>query len=200
MEQQDSKDGVYFSLIIPTCSKPEEMQLCIEGACTVLDTCVPQKYEIIVVEQIDVDVAKTLETEYAQLRIITEAENEPSISRGWNAAHGEILGVIDGNPLQEPTTLVQLLEEIKKGADFVISSQYGSSKIGAEKPLVGCFAIRRDSISTERFAKSGYKVLLDAIGPENLKGIQALTKNKSGASKRKSYFGHIQHLFHTKLT
>jgi dolichol-phosphate mannosyltransferase len=81
-----------------------------------LDGSIPGNYELIVVDDNSPDrtweVAQSLTPEYPQLRVMRR-EHERGLStaviRGWQAARGEVLGVIDADLQHPPETLLQLL-------------------------------------------------------------------------------------------
>lgn len=120
-----------LSLVIPTYNESENINNIIEKLSQLLDRAVPDRYELIVVDDNSPDctwkVALELTSKYPQLRVMRR-EKERGLStaviRGWQVARGEILGVIDGDLQHPPETLWQLWAEIERGADLAVASRH----------------------------------------------------------------------------
>ncbi len=122
---------IYFSLIIPTYNECKNVKIIVEKLSQLLDGTIPGDYELIVVDDDSPDrtweVALSLTPDYPQLRVMRR-EHERGLStaviRGWQVARGEVLGVIDADLQHPPETLLQLLAEIKRGADLAAASRH----------------------------------------------------------------------------
>lgn len=120
-----------LSLVIPTYNESENIHNIIEKLSQLLDRAVPEKYELIVVDDNSPDCtwkfALELTSKYPQLRVMRR-EKERGLStaviRGWQVARGEILGVIDGDLQHPPETLWQLWAEMERGADLAVASRH----------------------------------------------------------------------------
>ena len=99
-----SAQSVYFSLIIPTYNESENIITLIHLLSCLLDEKLPNNYEIIVVDDDSSDrtweIALQLTKDYPRLRVMRRQEERglsTAVIRGWQAAQGQILGVIDGD-------------------------------------------------------------------------------------------------------
>ncbi|MGK7923375.1 MAG: glycosyltransferase [Trichodesmium sp.] len=122
---------IKLSLIIPTYKESQNISTIIDKLTQILDTKIPNAYELIVVDDNSPDltwkVAQNMTQKYPQLRVICR-EKERGLStaviRGWQVAQGEILGVIDAD-LQHPLeTILKLLTEMEKGVDLAVASRH----------------------------------------------------------------------------
>jgi dolichol-phosphate mannosyltransferase len=188
-----------LSLVLPTYNEGGNIQAIIGKIAKLLDSAIVNDYELIVVDDDSPDrtweVAAALCTEYPQLRVMrrsTERGLSTAVIRGWQVARGEILGVIDAD-LQHPTDiLLQLLQEIDRGADLAIASRHvegggvsqwswirrvlsrGAQILGLmilpevigrlSDPMSGYFMVRRRSIAGKTLSPIGYKILIEVVG------------------------------------
>ena len=205
-----STDGdtspIYFSLIIPTYNECKNVKTIVEKLSLLLDGNIPGNYELIVVDDNSPDrtweVALSLTPEYPQLRVMRR-EHERGLStaviRGWQAARGEVLGVIDADLQHPPETLLQLLAEIKRGADLAAASRHvaeggvsdwsvvrrflsrGAQTVGliilpgvvgrVSDPMSGYFMLRRACIADKTLNPAGYKILIEVLGRGDIRWI-----------------------------
>lgn len=205
-----STDGdtspIYFSLIIPTYNECKNVKTIVEKLSLLLDGNIPGNYELIVVDDNSPDrtweVALSLTPEYPQLRVMRR-EHERGLStaviRGWQAARGEVLGVIDADLQHPPETLLQLLAEIKRGADLAAASRHvaeggvsdwsivrrflsrGAQTVGlvilpgvvgrVSDPMSGYFMLRRSCIAGKTMNPAGYKILIEVLGRGDIRWI-----------------------------
>ena len=119
-----------FSLIIPTYNESQNIQEIVGILSEILDRAIPGDYELIVVDDDSPDrtweLACELIPDYPQLQVIrreTERGLSTAVIRGWQAAQGEILGVIDADLQHPPEILLQLWGEIEKGAELAVASR-----------------------------------------------------------------------------
>lgn len=188
-----------LSLVLPTYNEGGNIQAIIGVISQLLDGAIPNNYELIVVDDNSPDrtweIASALCTNYPQLQVMrrtTERGLSTAVIRGWQVARGEILGVIDAD-LQHPTEiLLQLLQEIDRGADLAVASRHvegggvsqwswirrvlsrGAQILGLailpevigrlSDPMSGYFMVRRRSIMGETLSPIGYKILIEVVG------------------------------------
>lgn len=197
---------IYFSLIIPTYNECKNIKTIVEKLSQLLDNSIPGDYELIVVDDDSPDrtweVALSLTPDYPQLRVMRR-EDERGLStaviRGWQAARGELLGVIDADLQHPPETLLQLLAEIQRGADLAAASRHvaeggvsdwsvirrflsrGAQTLGlvilpgvvgrVSDPMSGYFMVRRSCIAGQTMNPAGYKILIEVLGRGNIRWI-----------------------------
>ena len=205
-----STDGdtspIYFSLIIPTYNECKNVKTIVEKLSLLLDGNIPGNYELIVVDDNSPDrtweVALSLTPEYPQLRVMRrdhERGLSTAVIRGWQAARGEVLGVIDADLQHPPETLLQLLAEIKRGADLAAASRHvaeggvsdwsivrrflsrGAQTVGlvilpgvvgrVSDPMSGYFMVRRSCIADKILNPAGYKILIEVLGRGDIRWI-----------------------------
>jgi len=192
-------ENILLSLVIPTYKERDNIKNVVTILSQLLDESIPGDYELIVVDDDSPDhtwqVAESLTREYQQLRVMRR-QNERGLSsaviRGWQAARGRVLGVIDGDLQHPPEVLTQLLRAIQKGADMAVGSRHvdgggvsswsfvrrflsrGAQLLGliilpdvlsrVSDPMSGYFMVRRSSIAGVTLNPVGYKILLEVIG------------------------------------
>jgi dolichol-phosphate mannosyltransferase len=197
---------VLLSLVIPTYKERDNIQNVVSILSQLLDEAIPDNYELIVVDDDSPDltweVAQSLMPEYPQLRVMRR-EDERGLSsaviRGWQAATGSFLGVIDGDLQHPPEVLTQLLQKMIDGADLALASRHvdgggvsswsvirrflsrGAQVLGliilpgvlgrVSDPMSGYFMVRRSAIANTTLNPVGYKILLEVIGRGNVKEI-----------------------------
>ncbi|WP_071188559.1 glycosyltransferase [Trichormus sp. NMC-1] len=197
---------VLLSLVIPTYKERDNIQKVVSILSRLLDEAIPGNYELIVVDDDSPDltweVAQSLMPEYPQLRVMRR-EDERGLSsaviRGWQAATGSFLGVIDGDLQHPPEVLTQLLQKMIDGADLALASRHvdgggvsswsvirrflsrGAQVLGliilpgvlgrVSDPMSGYFMVRRSAIANNTLNPVGYKILLEVIGRGNVREI-----------------------------
>lgn len=199
-------DSVQFSLVIPTYNESANINNIVEILSQLLDESIPGEYELIVVDDNSPDgtweIAMNLMPAYSQLRVMRR-ERERGLSsaviRGWQAARGEVLGVIDGDLQHPPQVLLQMLSRISEGADLAVASRHvsgggvsswsfirrflsrGAQTLGliilprvigrVSDPMSGYFMVRRNSIVDKTLNPVGYKILIEVLGRGNIHQI-----------------------------
>lgn len=130
-ELVNSDHSVLFSLIIPSYNEGANIQKIIKILSKILDSRIPNEYELIVVDDDSPDrtwkLAQELIPDYPQLRVMRrqgEKGLSTAVIRGWQVARGEILGVIDADLQHPPEILLQIWSEMEKGADLGIASRH----------------------------------------------------------------------------
>jgi len=112
--------------------------------------------------------------------------------RGWQAARGEVLAVIDADLQHPPEVIERLWNEMARGADLAIVSRHaggggmsgwcalrralsrGAQLLGVcilpgvvgrvSDPMSGYFMVRRRAIAGSELSPLGYKILIEVIG------------------------------------
>ncbi|MGQ9837083.1 MAG: glycosyltransferase [Cyanobacteriota bacterium] len=190
--------SIQLSLVIPTYNEASSVQSLIRQLCGSLDTVLPGGYELIVVDDNSPDqtakVARELQSQLPQLKVICRHQERglaTAVLRGWQAAQGEILGVIDGDLQHPPEMILKLWQPMQRGADLAVGSRYaesggvsywslsrriisrGAQLIGlailpgvlgrVSDPLSGLFLVRRKSIAGIPLSPKGYKLLIEVL-------------------------------------
>jgi dolichol-phosphate mannosyltransferase len=192
-------ENILLSLVIPTYKERDNIKNVVRILNQLLDESIPGNYELIVVDDDSPDgtweVAQSLTREYLQLQVMRRQHERglsSAVIRGWQAAKGRVLGVIDGDLQHPPEVLTQLLRAIEKGADMAVASRHvdgggvsswsfvrrflsrGAQLLGlvilpgvlgrVSDPMSGYFMVRRSSIAGATLNPVGYKILLEVIG------------------------------------
>ncbi|MEM9165371.1 MAG: glycosyltransferase, partial [Cyanobacteria bacterium P01_F01_bin.4] len=195
-----------FSLVIPTYNESRNVEKIVDQLAGLLDVYLPGAYELILVDDNSPDetwkVGQALMRQYPQLKVMRREQERglsSAVIRGWQAASGRILGVIDADLQHPPETLIQLLKKIQAGADLAVASRHvegggvsdwsvvrrflsrGAQMLGllilpdvvgrVSDPMSGYFMVRRQAISGPTLNPVGYKILLEVIGRGRIKEI-----------------------------
>ncbi len=190
---------VEFSLVIPTYNEANNVNKIVSILTELLNKYISGEYELIIVDDNSPDqtwaVAQSLMSEYPQLRVMrrqSERGLSSAVIRGWQAARGRVLGVIDGDLQHPPEVLLQMLQAVEKGADLAVASRHvngggvsswsivrrflsrGAQILGlvilpgvlgrVSDPMSGYFLVRRSALATATLNPVGYKILLEVIG------------------------------------
>jgi dolichol-phosphate mannosyltransferase len=195
-----------LSLVIPTFNEGHNIEPLIAQLVDLLEPGLANDYELIVVDDNSPDgtwaIAQTLTQRYPQLRVMRRQQERglaSAVVRGWQAARGDILGVIDGDLQHPPQTLLPLLTAIAEGADLAVASRHvegggvsdwglgrrclsrGGQLLGLlispkvvgrlSDPMSGFFLVRRRAITHQTLNPIGYKILLEVLSKATLKDI-----------------------------
>ncbi|MCW5313382.1 glycosyltransferase [Nostoc sp. KVJ3] len=198
-----SSESTYLSLVIPTYKERDNIKNVVSILSRLLDESIPGRYELIVVDDDSPDrtweIAQSLTTEYPQLRVMRRQQERglsSAVIRGWQAATGDVLGVIDGDLQHPPEVLMQLSRSVEQGADLAVASRHvdgggvsswsvvrrflsrGAQLLGlvilpgvlsrVSDPMSGYFMVRRSAIANATLNPVGYKILLEVIGRGNI--------------------------------
>jgi dolichol-phosphate mannosyltransferase len=201
-----SQKPLKFSLVIPTFNEGRNISEVVRIVSELLDGIIPKEYELIVVDDDSPDrtweLACELLTIYPQLRVMrreTERGLSTAVIRGWQAAGGEILGVIDADLQHPPETLLQLWGEMTKGAELAVASRNvegggvsewsavrrflsrGAQLLGLailpeiigrlSDPMSGYFMVRRSAIADRQLSPVGYKILIEVAARGQIRWI-----------------------------
>jgi dolichol-phosphate mannosyltransferase len=190
------RGSLKLSLVLPTYNEGDNIQSIIAILSQLLDSVIPGQYELIIVDDNSPDrtwkIAAELLPNYPQLRVmrrITERGLSTAVIRGWQVARGEILGVMDADLQHPPEILLQLLQEMERGADLAVASRHvegggvsqwswvrrvlsrGAQMLGLiilpevigrlSDPMSGYFMVRRQKIVGQMLSPIGYKILIE---------------------------------------
>lgn len=192
-------EPIFFSLVVPTYNEAGNINKIVTILTSLLDESIRGNYELIVVDDNSPDgtwdIAQSLTREYPQLQVMRRQHERglsSAVIRGWQAARGRVLGVIDGDLQHPPHVLLQLLDTVKQGADLAVASRHkegggvsswsfvrrllsrGAQLLGllilpgvlgrVSDPMSGYFLFRRTCIVGQTLNPVGYKILLEIIG------------------------------------
>jgi dolichol-phosphate mannosyltransferase len=196
----------YFSLVIPTYNEGRNIVRMIETLSQLLDIALPGDYELVVVDDDSPDrtweIAERLSDRYPHLQVIRRRQERglsTAVIRGWQAARGEVLGVIDGDLQHPPEILFKLLHEMTAGADLAVASRHvegggvsswsavrrflsrGAQVLGLvilprvlgrlTDPMSGYFLVKRTAIAHRPLSPVGYKILIEVVGRGDIQQI-----------------------------
>jgi dolichol-phosphate mannosyltransferase len=189
---------ILLSLVIPTYNESKNIPKIVNLLSQTLDQAIPNAYELIVVDDNSPDrtweIAAELMPEYPQLRVMRRTEERglsTAVIRGWQAARGEVLGVIDADLQHPPDLLLKLWGEIARGGDLAVASRHvegggvsdwspirrilsrGAQTLGliilpevigrVSDPMSGYFMVRRSCIAGRTLSPVGYKILIEVV-------------------------------------
>ncbi len=205
-EAPHAPNGIRLSLIVPTFNEAGNVAELTRRLAGILDARLPDAYEIIIVDDDSPDktweIAQGLTGQYSQVRVMRREHQRglsSAVIRGWQAARGEVLGVIDGDLQHPPETVAELWNEIERGADLATASRHvegggvsdwsmmrrlmsrGAQLIGLlilpgvlgrlSDPMSGYFMVRRKAIAGVTLAPLGYKILIEVVGRGSVRWI-----------------------------
>jgi dolichol-phosphate mannosyltransferase len=191
-----------LSVIVPTYNEALNIVKLVTQLTQLLDEPFGESYEIIVVDDNSPDrtweLAHNLSREMPRLRVMRR-ERERGLStavvRGWQAARGEVLCVIDADLQHPPDLTLALYRVIERGADIAVASRHiegggvsdwsmirrvvsrAAQLIGLvalpgvvgriSDPMSGYFMIRRAAIEGVELNPLGYKILIEVLARGN---------------------------------
>ena len=200
------RPGVRFSLVIPTYNESRNLPTLIESLDGLLRPRLGSAFEIIVVDDDSPDhtweVALDLRRRFDSVRIIRrqgERGLSTAVIRGWQAANGEILGVMDADLQHPPEVNLALLDEIDQGAELAAASRNivgggvsdwsaarrvlsrGAQLLGLlvlpsvlgrlSDPMSGYFMVRRSALAAVELDPLGYKILIEVVARGRVRWI-----------------------------
>jgi dolichol-phosphate mannosyltransferase len=198
--------AIHLSLIVPTYNESKNIAEIVAQLAAVLDPSFGGAYEIIVVDDDSPDrtweLAQKLQPRYPALRVMRRQKERglsTAVIRGWQAARGEVLAVIDGDLQHPPAILPALCGEIDEGADVAIASRHvegggvsdwsvlrrvisrSAQVLGllilpttvgrVSDPMSGYFMLRRSAIQDVPLNPLGYKILIEVLGRGKIRWI-----------------------------
>jgi dolichol-phosphate mannosyltransferase len=218
-----------FSLVIPTFNERTNIEPLI-GRIEAVLKAESIGFEIIFVDDNSPDetwkLAQEISDEDSHLRVIRREGTRglaTAVVDGWQAAKGEILGVMDADLQHPPEILPHLLEPIIRGsAEISVASRHASGggvgkwnlmrrlvSRGAaaiaflmlpqalrmvQDPMSGFFLIKRSVIDSIRLEPKGYKILLEVIAKGNYRKIAEIPYVFEERKNGKSKLGPKQYL------
>jgi dolichol-phosphate mannosyltransferase len=194
------------SIVVPTYNESKGVGEIVARLAAILETELPGRYEIIVVDDDSPDrtwaAAAALVSTYPALKVmrrVGERGLSSAVIRGWQAARGEVLGVIDADLQHPPEALLKLWGEMQRGAEMAVASRHvegggvsewsmlrrivsrGAQVIGllilpdvvgrVADPMSGYFLVRRSVLSGVQLHPMGYKILIEVLGRARVRWI-----------------------------
>src|SRR5437867_5310927 len=154
---------IRLSLIVPTFNESGNLEELLKQLTAVLEPRLAGEYEIVVVDDDSPDgtwaLAMRLAERWPAVRVIrrrSEKGLSTAVIRGWQAARGAVLGVIDADLQHPPEVLARLWEAIEAGADLAVASRH------VDGGGVGRFSVLRRAPS--RGARPPGSALLPSVG------------------------------------
>lgn len=195
-----------LSLVLPTYNETESLAEVVAQLSAVLDSVPRLRYEIIVVDDDSPDrtweLAQQLTAQHPNLRVIRrqgERGLATAVVRGWQAARGRVLGVMDADLQHPPEMAAKLWDAMTGCADLAVASRHatggslsdwklhrrmisrGAQAIGllilpdvlakVKDPMSGYVMIRRGAIEGHELHPLGYKILIEVLGRAPLRAI-----------------------------
>jgi len=203
----DAAAGIRLSLVIPTYNEKKNVGELVRQLTGLLDPVLGAAYELIVVDDDSPDGtwehAAQLCASHPRLRVIRrqgERGLSTAVIRGWQAARGEVLAVIDADLQHPPEVTVKLWRAMERHADLAVGSRHvqdggvsdwslfrrmtsrGAQLLGlvllpgvlgrVSDPMSGYFMVRRDAIGDVALSPLGYKILIEVIGRGRIRNIE----------------------------
>jgi dolichol-phosphate mannosyltransferase len=202
----EQADRVRLSLVIPTFNEATNVVPLIKSLEALLEPRLGASFELIVVDDDSPDgtwkVVEAILPAHPRLRLVRRSGEKglsTAIIRGWQAARGEIIGVMDAD-LQHPVEAnLGLLNEIERGADLAVASRHvsgggvsdwsaarrvlsrGAQLLGLlilpgvltrlSDPMSGYFMLRRSAIEGVELKPVGYKILIEVVARGRVRWI-----------------------------
>ena len=192
-------DAIQLSVVVPTYNEAKNIREMVGRIAGLLDGPLGESYEIIVVDDDSPDrtwqFAQQLISEYPRLRVmrrVAERGLSTAVMRGWQAAQGRVLAVIDADLQHPPEVILALHHEIERGADIAVASRHIEGGGGSDwslirrvvsraaqligliilpnvvgrvsDPMSGYFMVRRSAIEGIPLSPVGYKILIEVLG------------------------------------
>jgi dolichol-phosphate mannosyltransferase len=192
-----------LSLIIPTFNEAQNLGELTAQLTALLEPRLGAGYELVIVDDDSPDrtweIALALAAEDPRIRVLRRTRERglsTAVIRGWQAARGEVLGVIDADLQHPPEITVALWDAIEAGADLAVGSRHvegggvsdwsvrrralsrGAQLLGlallpgvvsrVKDPMSGYFMVRREAIAGRTMNPLGYKILIEVLGRGNV--------------------------------
>jgi dolichol-phosphate mannosyltransferase len=195
-----------LSVVVPTFNESRNIAELVRRLSELLDERLSGDYEIIVVDDNSPDrtweLALTLGLQYPALRVMRrelERGLSTAVIRGWQAARGEILAVIDADLQHPPEVVLDLWDQIERGADLAVASRHiegggvsdwsvhrrilsrSAQMLGlailpsvvgrVSDPMSGYFMFKRACVEAIELNPLGYKILIELLGRARVRWI-----------------------------
>ena len=202
----DGGPSLRLSVIIPTYNESKNVPELVKQLTALLDPVLGDSSELVVVDDDSPDatwkVAAELSASNSRVRAIRrqgEKGLSTAVIRGWQAARGEILAVIDADLQHPPEVIVGLVGALEDHVDLAVASRHvegggvsdwsfarrilsrGAQFLGllllpgvlgrVSDPMSGYFMVRRSAIAGATLSPLGYKILLEVIGRGRIRSI-----------------------------
>lgn len=201
-----AEESLKFSLVVPTRNESHNLHELIGLLKPAIASVAGNSYEIIIVDDNSPDETWRVAAELAALdrhivamRRMTERGLATAVVRGWQAARGNLLGVIDADLQHPPEVTAQLIAAMRNGADLAVASREaqgggtsdwsllrllisrGSRALGTvllpgvlgsvSDPMTGFFVVRRTAIQNVVLAPCGYKILVELLVRSRIRSV-----------------------------
>ncbi len=187
-----------LSLVVPTRNEADTIEAFLQAATATLDRVLPGAYELIVVDDDSPDGtwrrALALRARFPALRVLRRTDEVglgSAVTRGWQLARADVLGVIDADLQHPPEVCERLWAEVARGAELAVASRHvpgggvsewslrrrilsrGAQLLGllilpgvlgrVSDPMSGFFFIRRSALDGIELKPAGYKILIEVM-------------------------------------
>jgi dolichol-phosphate mannosyltransferase len=195
-----------LSVVIPTFNESRNIGALVEQLTGILDAELGDRYELIVVDDNSPDqtwkAALSLAATYPRLFVMrrqSERGLSTAVLRGWQAARGRVLAVMDADLQHPPGVIAKLWREMSRGADLAVASRHvegggvsdwrlsrrilsrGAQMLGVilmpgvvgrvSDPMSGYFMVRRSAIAGAIMNPIGYKILIEVLARGRIRWI-----------------------------
>ena len=193
-----SGPSLRLSLVIPTFNEAKNIEELTRCLTELLEGPLGGDYELILVDDDSPDRtwerAIALTPQFPRLRVMRRTRERglaTAVLRGFQAARGEVLAVIDADLQHPPEITLALHQRIEAGADLAVASRHvkgggvsdwsarrrllsrGAQLLGlailprvvgrVTDPMSGYFMVRREAIAGRAMRPLGYKVLVEIL-------------------------------------
>lgn len=199
--------GIRLSLVIPTYNEAGNVAELLASLEALLTPVLGPAYELIVVDDDSPDhtweVALRVAQRSPRVRVLRRCEEKglsTAVIRGWQAARGDVLAVMDADLQHPPEVNLALLREVEEGADLAVASRHvpgggvsdwsvrrrvlsrGAQLFGLlllpgvlgriTDPMSGFFMLRRSAIAEVPLDPIGYKILVEVVARGRVRWIR----------------------------
>jgi dolichol-phosphate mannosyltransferase len=206
IEPRSQRSSIRLSIVIPTFNEGKNIAEIVGRLTRLLDGPLGDAYELIVVDDDSPDrtweIAQGLTRQNPRVRVVRrvgERGLSTAVIRGWQAARGDVLAVIDADLQHPPEVTLGLWGEVDRGADLAVASRHvegggvsdwsalrrvlsrGAQLLGlfllpgvvgrVSDPMSGYFMVRRAAIEGSAMSPLGYKILIEVLGRGSIRWI-----------------------------
>lgn len=216
-------DLLSVSLVTPTYNERENVALLAEEIFALLASCDDIDLELIVVDDNSPD-GTGAAAEALRARFPVQVVHRPgklglgsAVVAGWQRSQRPYLGVIDADLSHDPAILPELIRGLREH-DLVMGSRFGvTSRVeewalhrklisclgvamaraltGAEDPLSGYFALRREVLDADfDLTSTGYKILLEILVKgqyQTHRSIPYVFRNRQFSNSKLNWHEHL---------
>jgi dolichol-phosphate mannosyltransferase len=196
--ESDGASSVDLSLILPTFNESKNIRTALQLVAGTLRNVDGLNFEIIVVDDNSPDLTYQLALDESlnvpEVRVIRRTAEHglaTAVIRGWQAARGNILGVMDADLQHPPSVLAELVSAVQGSSDLAVASRHvekggvsdwslirriisrTAQLLGlillpevlgrVNDPMSGYFLLRRQVIAGKHLNPTGYKILIEVI-------------------------------------